>query len=117
MVADHPPAGFVKASVDCPDDEDLINALIDAAAAAGAGDQGHYSRVAMVLRGYGTWRSDLGAAPHIGAVGEISVEPSVRIEMRCREDRIAAVVGVWRLVHPFEEPVIEVVALVTTGDA
>ncbi|MGI8846702.1 MAG: hypothetical protein ACR2GX_00315 [Candidatus Dormibacteria bacterium] len=61
MVADHPPAGFLKASVDCPDDEDLINALIDAAAGAGAGGQGHYSRVAMVLRGYGTWRSDLGA--------------------------------------------------------
>jgi hypothetical protein len=96
-----------RIAVDCPDDEGLIHAILDAGASAGAGIVGNYSRVAMIFRGTGTWKSESGATPHLGEVGSISVEPSVRIEMQCPEDSMDDVEAAWRKVHPYEEPVIE----------
>lgn len=101
-----------KVTVNGPDNEDLINRLIDAASAAGAGVIGNYSRVAFVTPGFETWNVGDGAHPHDGtAVGTTRVQPSVRIEMRCNEATLAAVEQSLRQAHPYEEPVIEVTPL------
>ncbi len=91
---------------DCPDRKGVIDKLIDAAARAGAGGYGNYSRCAIITRGYGTWRPQRGARPNIGRVGRISKVPSVRIEMSCPKGRIDAVCKAIRKAHPYEEPVI-----------
>jgi hypothetical protein len=100
-----------KVAVHCPDDAALVEKLLDAAAAAGGGKFDHYSRVAMVLRGNETWKTEAGANPHIGEVGKISEEPSVRIEMQCDAADVRAVIAALRSVHPYEQPLIEVIRL------
>lgn len=105
----------MKVAVNCPDDEALIQDIIDAASAAGGGKIGNYSRVALVLRGYETWKSEPGATPHTGEVGKVSKEPSVRIEMQCEEEDVGSVMRAIRDLHPYEEPVIEVIRLESVG--
>lgn len=100
-----------KIIVDCPDEAKVIDLIIDAASEAGAGKIGNYSRCALITRGIGTWRSDEGANPYIGKVGEISQEESAKIEMRCPDDRVREVCNAIRKVHPYEEPVIDVIRL------
>lgn len=96
----------------CPNDPKLINRLIDAASKAGAGRAGSYTRVATVSMGYGTWKAEKGAHPHIGKVGAISKVPSVTIDMPCSSNRLRAVYSAIKKAHPYEEPLIEVIKLV-----
>lgn len=96
---------------DFPDDEKLINRLINVASKAGAGRMGNYSRCATVLKGWNTWRSEKGAHPHIGKVGKVSRVPSVRVEMTCARGKIGKVCKALRMAHPYEEPFIQVVQL------
>ena len=94
---------------DCPENKKLITKLIDAAAQAGAGKFGNYSRCAIVTRGYGTWKSGKGAHPNIGKVGKISQVRSVKIDMSCSGEKLKAVCKALRKVHPYEEPDIYIV--------
>jgi hypothetical protein len=94
---------------DCPDNERIINRLIDAASRAGAGRFRNYSRCAIVTRGYGTWKSGKGAHPNIGRAGRVSKVRSVKIDMSCSGGRLRAVCGALRKAHPYEEPNIYVI--------
>ena len=66
--------------------------LTYAASQAGAGNVGTYARVAMIMDGNETWRSEKGSHPYNGIIGEISVAKTVRIEMQCPEDKVADVI-------------------------
>ena len=61
-----------------------------------------YSRVT------GTWRALDGANPYIGTPGEISEEPEIKVEVTLKAEEVAAAV---RRVHPYEEPVINLIPL------
>jgi len=100
-----------KIVFDCPDDQKLIDRLIDVAAEAGAGRYRNYSRAALVVRGYATWKSMKGANPHIGKVGAISRVKSARIEMICDGARLERACAALRKAHPYEEPSIEAIRL------
>ena len=91
---------------DCPDQKKVINRLIEAASRAGAGSFGNYDRCALVMRGYGTWRSLAGARPYIGRISKVSKVKSARIEMSCPKGKVRAVHKAIRDAHPYEEPVI-----------
>jgi hypothetical protein len=97
--------------VEKPEEKDILEKILDAASEAGAGNVGAYGRVAAVLDGYGTWRSEEGAHPYNGVIGEVTVAKSVRVEMQCPEDKVADVIKAVRALHPYEEPVIELVKL------
>ena len=43
--------------------------------------------------------------------GEVSREPEVKVEVTCRRDRAAETVAAVKRVHPYEEPVINVIPL------
>jgi dinuclear metal center YbgI/SA1388 family protein len=79
-------------------------ALIDALAAAGAGQIGLYDRCAYSTDGEGTFRALPGADPHIGAVGRIERVGEQRVEMvlprRVRDEVATALLAA----HPYEEP-------------
>jgi hypothetical protein len=45
------------------------------ASQAGAGNVGTYARVAMIMDGNETWRSEKGSHPYNGIVGEIDLLP------------------------------------------
>jgi hypothetical protein len=95
----------------CPDDEQIIAAIIGAAAAAGAGVIGNYSQCAFITRGQGNWKAQPGAHPTIGQVGQVTRVSQVKIEMRCPAEQAKAVAGAIRRVHPYEEAVIDFVRL------
>lgn len=84
--------------------EPAVEDVIDAMAAAGAGQIGAYSRCAFVGEGTGTYFAEPGAAPAIGRVGERSTEAETRVEMVVPETKVAAVVAALAAVHPYEEP-------------
>jgi hypothetical protein len=102
-----------KLFVFAPDKEEVVNSIISSASKAGAGVIGNYSCCAFVTKGMGNWKSEEGAHPTIGKVGEMSHEPEVRIEMVCPKDKAVAVKKAIKSVHPYEEPEIDFVELVT----
>ncbi len=79
-------------------------AVVDAAASAGAGDVGDYRRCVFSSTGAGTFQVPIGGDPHVGEPGQRATAEEVRIEMAVpaskRRSVLSAVVGV----HPYEQP-------------
>jgi dinuclear metal center YbgI/SA1388 family protein len=90
-----------------PDAEKLIDAL----AAAGAGDIGDYERCAWTTTGIGTFLPQFGANPAVGAVGEIAHVDETRVEMVFARAARTDVIGALRAAHPYEEPAFDIVEL------
>ena len=78
--------------------------VIDALAAAGAGQLGDYDRCAFTTSGVGTFRPRPGAEPTIGTVGEVAKVDETRIEMVLPRRRRTAVLQALHDAHPYEEP-------------
>lgn len=99
-----------QVAINCPDDLQLINAIIDAASQVGAGNTwDSYHRVAMVVRdGMETFTPTAGANPNIGTIGVREEVKSARIFMQVPSKLTDPVVDAIRKVHPYENPVIEV---------
>jgi dinuclear metal center YbgI/SA1388 family protein len=91
--------------------EDAAEAVVDALAAAGAGEIGAYSRCAWTTSGTGTFIPGAGADPAVGDHGVAARVPEARVEMvaprRLRDD----VVRAMRSAHPYEEPAFDVLEL------
>jgi hypothetical protein len=104
---------MLKLFVFVPDKEEVINTVIVKASEAGAGVIGNYSCCAFITKGMGNWKSEKGSHPTIGSVGTMSREPEVRIEMICPDEKADAVQKAIKSVHPYEEPEIDFVTLVT----
>jgi len=85
--------------------------LLDALAAAGAGEIGDYARCAWTAAGVGTFQPLDGANPTIGAVGEVTRVDEIRIEMVLPRASRADVVRALRTAHPYEEPAFDVFEL------
>jgi len=90
-------------------DDSVINTFINAMSQAGAGRIGNYSRVAYMSQGYEAYKGEEGSWEK--ASKEIEKNQSVRIEMQCEHDKIKDVITAIRKIHPYEEPVIELVRL------
>ncbi len=86
-------------------------ALIDAMAAAGAGEIGDYDRAAFSAPGTGTFRPLEGANPTIGAIGRIETVAESMLQMVAPRRRRADVIAALRAAHPYEEPAFDVIAL------
>jgi dinuclear metal center YbgI/SA1388 family protein len=85
--------------------------VIDALAAAGAGELGDYARCAWTTQGVGTFLPLAGAQPAVGEVGTAELVAETRIEMVLRRDRRTAVVAALKAAHPYEEPAYDVLEL------
>lgn len=87
---------------------DAAAGVAAAMAAAGAGDVGGYSECSFTVEGHGTFRPGEGTDPVVGADGELSREPEVRIEMNTPQNRVDAVVAALVDMHPYDEPAFDV---------
>lgn len=85
--------------------------LIDALAAAGAGELGDYARCAWTTTGVGTFVPGPGANPTVGAVGDIARVEEMRVEMVFARATRSQVIEALRAAHPYEEPAFDVVEL------
>lgn len=85
--------------------------LLDALAAAGAGEIGRYRRCAFRNRGEGTFEPMPGAHPAVGEVGRREVTEEIRLETVLPADRRNAVLAALRAHHPYEEAAFGFVAV------
>ncbi|GIG19839.1 GTP cyclohydrolase 1 type 2 [Cellulomonas chitinilytica] len=85
--------------------------LVDALAAAGAGQVGQYARCAWTSTGEGTFTPGPLAAPAVGRTGEVTRVVEARVEMVAPRRSRAAVVAAMRAAHPYEEPAFDVLEL------
>lgn len=94
-----------------------VDGLIDALAAAGAGQIGEYNRAAWMSTGTGTFTPSRAANPVIGSAGVVEQVVEARVEMvaprRLRDEVVAAM----RAVHPYEEPAFDVLELAPGASA
>lgn len=90
-----------------------VEPLLDAIAAAGGGVLGNYTHCAFTQPGEGRFKPDEDANPHTGARGQVNRVAETRIETFCERDRARAVVQAIRAAHPYEEPVIYLIPLLS----
>lgn len=63
----------------------------------------------------GCWRPLAGTSPYLGTAGEISSEPELKVEVTCLTERADLTVDAVKGIHPYEEPVINVIPLYRTS--
>lgn len=96
--------------------EEHVEVVLNAIAEAGGGQVGDYTHCAFTNRGTGRFKPSAAANPHVGEVGAINAEPEVRVETFCQRSVGKAVVRAIRAAHPYEEPAIYIVPLLSEDD-
>lgn len=80
-----------------------------------AGHIGNYDCCLSYSRVIGTWRPLTGTDPFIGKENEISEEEELKVEVTVTGERLEETIAAIKAVHPYEEPVINVIELYRTG--
>ena len=93
--------------------ESHFRVLQQALQEADAGHIGNYDSCLSYSRVTGTWRPLEGTHPYIGAEGEISEEPELKVEVTIRREQLTDVVNKIKSVHPYEEPVINIIPMLS----
>ena len=97
--------------------ESHFPALQRALQSADAGQIGNYDSCLSYSRVKGTWRPLQGARPYIGEEGTVSEAEELKVEVNVRKDKLESTLRAIRSVHPYEEPVINVIPLYAFGKA
>ena len=80
-----------------------------------AGHIGNYDCCLSYSRVIGTWRPLTGTEPFIGNENEISEEEELKVEVTVKGERLKETLAAIKSVHPYEEPVINVMELYKVG--
>lgn len=96
--------------------ESHLKALQKALQEADAGHIGNYDSCLSYSRVTGTWRPLEGTHPYIGSEGEISEEPEMKVEVTVLPEKLGYTVRKIREVHPYEEPVINIIPMLAAGE-
>lgn len=83
--------------------------------AVDAGHIGRYDCCLSYSRVTGCWRPLPGTTPYCGTAGEISAEPELKVEVTCLTQKVDLTVDAVKKIHPYEEPVINVIPLYRTS--
>lgn len=92
-----------------------LGAMREALRAAGAGELGQYDSAMSYSPVTGCWRPLPGANPYDGTVGELREAEEYKIEVCCLRENLAQTVAAARAAHPYEQPVINAIALLEEG--
>ncbi len=80
-----------------------------------AGHIGNYDSCLSYSKVIGTWRPLKGTKPFIGKENEISQEPELKVEVTIKADKLKNTISAIKSVHPYEEPVVNVIPLLEVG--
>ena len=102
---------FVKVEVLLPEEyiEEIRNQLND----LGVLTVGNYDHVVSYAVVQGYWRPLEAASPFKGTNGEISFGTECKMEFKCAKKNIERVKKLIRNCHPYEEPVINIIPLLS----
>lgn len=92
--------------------EEYLNALQNKLRESDLCIIGNYDSVMAVTEVTGYWRPLEGATPFEGAIGSISKEKELKIEFRCQTEKTEEALKAIKEIHPYEEPVINIIPLV-----
>jgi hypothetical protein len=90
---------------------DALDDVLDALHEAGAGVIGNYDHCFAVTQVSSTFRPLEGANPTLGRVGEMVSTGEAKVEVNVREPHLMAAIEAVRRVHPYEEPLINILPL------
>ncbi|MBE6822220.1 MAG: divalent cation tolerance protein CutA [Ruminococcaceae bacterium] len=102
---------FEQAKIEIYIPPDYVVPLRDALSEVGAGHIGAYDHCVSITQVSGYWRPLEDAKPFLGELGQVCEGTECKVEVRCRRELIPEAVRVIRKIHPYEEPVINIVPL------
>ena len=104
---------YCKVEIFIPGDyfKQLQQALIE----VDAGHIGKYDACLSYSPVIGTWRPLDGTNPYKGEKNIISEEKELKVEVTCKMDKIEETIKAIKKIHPYEEPVINVIPLLKIG--
>jgi len=82
-----------------------------ALAEIGVGVIGNYDHCVAMYPVQGYYRPLEGANPFEGKIGEISEGSEYKMEVNCRRDLVNQAIRLIRSIHPYEEPLINIIPL------
>ena len=77
----------------------------------GAGVIGNYSHCSVSTKCIGTFKPNNDANPYIGENNKLEFVEEDKLEINCEVDKVKGVVSKIREVHPYEEPLINIIPL------
>ena len=80
-----------------------------------AGHIGNYDSCLSYFRVIGMWRPLAGTHPYIGSENVMSEEEELKVEVTIVSDKLEETLSAVKAVHPYEEPVINVIKLEKVG--
>jgi hypothetical protein len=80
-----------------------------------AGHIGSYDHCLSYSPVTSCWRPLDGTSPYLGEVGQLSTELELKVEVTCPIEQVDRTVEAVKRVHPYEEPVIQVLPLYRTS--
>ncbi|MEI3348218.1 MAG: cytochrome C biogenesis protein [Dysosmobacter sp.] len=92
-----------------------LPALQEALAQVDAGHIGKYDHCLTYSPVTGCWRPLPGTAPYLGQASELCTASELKVEVTCQSSRLEETLHAIRRVHPYEEPVINVIPLLAVG--
>ena len=95
--------------------ESHFPALQEALGAVDAGHIGNYDHCLSYSPVTSCWRPLAGTTPYIGQEGKLSTQPEFKVEVTCPASLVDAALDAVRRVHPYEEPVVNVIPLYRTS--
>jgi hypothetical protein len=92
--------------------EEYIETLRDELGKINVGRIGNYDHCLSITQVRGYWRPLAGAEPYQGQVGQISEGYECKVEVNCKRESVPAALQVIKQIHPYDEPLINIVPLV-----
>lgn len=92
--------------------EAYIEMLRDELGKLGAGRVGHYDHCLSITTVRGYWRPLEGTEPFEGQIGRINEGTECKVEVNCSRHLVPVALKTIRQLHPYEEPLINIVPLV-----
>jgi len=83
----------------------------DELAKIGVGQIGAYDHCVAISPVQGFYRPLPGANPFDGEIGKISEAVEYKVEVNCRRELVNEAIKIIRRVHPYEEPLVNVIPL------
>lgn len=100
----------VKIEVFIP--KEYVEALREELNKANACKIGNYDNCISVWEIKGYWRPLEGADPYLGTVGEVFEGEECKVETRCKIEYVKDAIKAIRKVHPYEEPVYNIIPII-----
>lgn len=100
---------YLKLEIFVP--ESHLDAVREALQRADAGHIGGYDSCLAYSRVTGTWRPLAGTSPYLGEIGSVCEAPEIKVEVTILAKNLKQTLDAVNAVHPYEEPVINVIPL------